>query len=41
VAILGGHPWAALTDTVISYPLGEPVEVVVAPAQQAIAQAQQ
>ncbi|MDQ8726755.1 hypothetical protein [Bradyrhizobium sp. LHD-71] len=29
-AILDDHPWAALTDTVVSYPLGEPVEVVVA-----------
>lgn len=41
LAILSDHPWAALTDTVISYPLGEPVEVVVAPVQQAVASAQQ
>ncbi len=33
-AILSEHPWAAVTDTVISYPLGEPAEVVVAPPQQ-------
>jgi len=33
-AILEEHPWAALTDTVISYPLGEPAEVVIAPQQQ-------
>jgi Transglutaminase-like superfamily len=32
-AILADHPWAALTDTVISYPLGEPAEVVIAPPQ--------
>jgi Transglutaminase-like superfamily len=41
VAILEDHPWAALTDTVISYPLGEPAEVVVAPAQRPIAPTQQ
>jgi hypothetical protein len=41
LAILADHPWAALTDTVISFPLGEPVEVVVAPTQQAVAPAQQ
>ncbi len=41
LAILADHPWAALTDTVISFPLGEPVEVVVAPAQQAVAPTQQ
>ncbi len=41
VAILNDHPWAGLTDTVISYPLGEPAEVVIAPAQQVIASAQQ
>lgn len=40
-AILNDHPWAGLTDTVISFPLGEPVEVVVAPAQQVIASVQQ
>ena len=34
VAILEQHPWAALTDTVISYPLGEPAEVVIASQQQ-------
>lgn len=33
-AILGDHPWAALTDTVVSYPHGEAVEVVIAPMQQ-------
>jgi hypothetical protein len=34
-SILEQHPWAALTDTVISYPLGEPAEVVVAAEQAA------
>jgi hypothetical protein len=34
VAILEEHAWAALTDTVISYPFGEAVEVVIAPQQQ-------
>lgn len=33
-SILNDHPWAAVTDTVISYPLGEPAEVVIAPPQQ-------
>jgi hypothetical protein len=33
MAILNDHPWAELTETVISYPLGEPVEVVIAPAR--------
>lgn len=30
-AVLRDHPWAALTDTVISYPFGEHEEVVIAP----------
>ena len=34
VTILEAHSWAALTDTVISYPFGEAVEVVIAPQQQ-------